>query len=484
MKRKFPGNKFFSNVVAAVIAAVCFGSVPSAYATEGRAGSGCASAESLRAIVDQGFNTGQPPVAGISVAVLKPGCGTLLHVQGKRDVVAGKDMTTTTRMHIASLTKPVTGALILKVLTHWAPHDPDAFLNTPVSDFFSTAELQQLTSNCSDSFQINATDRETGALAPTVGLCPDFSAITLWHLIRAHSGLISSEELDVNQNGLTDAQDYVLGNWLRAVGIPTFPPFAEPTTAFGVLDVHNMYRHSTATIGGNAATDFPASLGNTEYELLGIILERITGLSYNSLAQFFITDPLGLDRMILLPTIPSAQVENRRQISRAYMDIKGVPAPLTEDANGGVYPVVQLRGGRPGVDLYELDSWSMDNGAGGAGALAASMKTYATFFGKFIGGGLLSPSMQQFFNEGFVEIGFGPTVTYGFGVQRSDGIPIEGLGTLFQKTGALFGTYCITLHSTGSKATIVACVNQRDIAEGQVPSLVNGVAQELLFATL
>lgn len=79
-------------------------------------GAGCPSEESLRAIVDDAFDTGQPPVAGISVATLKPSCGTFLHARGKRDIVAGKDMTTATKMHIGSMTKTVTGAVLLAVL--------------------------------------------------------------------------------------------------------------------------------------------------------------------------------------------------------------------------------------------------------------------------------------------------------------------------------------------------------------------------------
>jgi CubicO group peptidase (beta-lactamase class C family) len=450
-------------------------------------GAGCPSEESLRAIVDDAFDTGQPPVAGISVATLKPSCGTFLHARGKRDIVAGKDMTTATKMHIGSMTKTVTGAVLLAVLERAG--GPEILLHTPLSQLFSASELSKLTSNCSDSFQINIVDRETAEFVPAVGQCPDFSKVTLWHLIRSHSGLVSLEELDVNRNGFLDGGDYTLGKWLRAAGIPTFAPIAEPTTAFGVLDAYNMYRHPTAMIGGNQRIDFPPSLGNTEYTLLGIILERVTGRPYNTLVKQLITDPLGLDPMLLLPIIPSPQQEDAQQISRGYMDITTLIAadPRFDENANGAYPIVELRGGRPGVDIYKVDSWSMQNSAGGSGALAATMKTYATFFSKFVTGGLLSPAMQEVFNEGFVEIGFGPTVTYGFGVVRQD-FQNEILGVLFQKNGALLGTYCIAAHSTGAEVTIVVCTNQRDthpaFGPEQVPNLVESVANNLLIANL
>ncbi len=449
------------------------------YAEEnGWNGSGCASEESLRSIVDQAFD-GEPKVAGISVGLHKPSCGTFHRALGKRDVSNGKEMTIPTKVHIGSLTKPVTTALILRL---FGP----LVLDVPVGSFFTEDELEQLTSNCSDSFQIQAADRQTGALVPTLGKCPDFSAVTVRQVLNAHDGNISIEELDVNANFLPDLAEYPLGRWFRAVGIPTFPPLAsQPTDAFDVLDIFNIYRHNTATIGGNTRNDFPFSFGNTGYGLLGTILERVTELPYTSLAEWFVTAPLGVDPMILLTAVPSAQFENSKTVSRTYFDTTGAGAipPLEEDTNG-VYPVISIRG-RPAVDVYGLDSFAMVNSAGGAGALVASTESYLVFFRKLIAGGLLSPSTQEVFDQSFVETGIeidGSPVAYGFGVFRYQD-PGFG-GTVFDKGGATLGSLCLAKHADTPEVTAVVCVNQNDLFQGQLGLLVTSVTDDLIMAAI
>jgi CubicO group peptidase (beta-lactamase class C family) len=240
---------------------------------------GCASGQDLQAIVDQAFDTGQPPVAGISSSVYKPGCATFAYARGQRDVAAGKAMTTATKIPFGSLTKSFTGALILRILEQLNQFgSPEAILNSPVSQYFSQDELRKLSSNCGNSFMIRAVDRATGATAPTVGRCPDWSKVKIRDLIHANSGNISLEEQDINQppNDVLDYDDYVLRSIVVDLGIPTFSPITEPTNAFGVLDRYNIYRHPTAMIGGNSPTDFPGSFANTDYALLGMLLERAT----------------------------------------------------------------------------------------------------------------------------------------------------------------------------------------------------------------
>ncbi len=429
------------------------------------AGSHCARPRSLRNLVDDVF-AGEPSVAGISVALHKPGCGTFVHARGQRDVARDKPMTPATKVHIASLTKPVTGALVLFALERglFGPLG----LDTPIDAFLAEEQIESLTSNCSDDFEIQAIDRETFEFAPALGICPDFSAITLWHLVRAHDGNLSFEEIDTNRNGLGDALDYSLGAWFRAVGFPTLPPLAsEPSNSFEVLDAVNIYRHNTAVIGGTTIDDFPISAGNTQYQLLGMILEEVSARSYEALVKRHITDRLHTGQMILLTGIPSVRLERTEQISRGYADVTGASSVLPEfDENtNGVYPVMQVRR-RPVVDMYDFDSFTLANGAGGAGALVATTKSYVTFFRKLVTGGLLSPAMQTVFEQGFSEIGVGPDVTYGFGVLRGENNP--DLGTIFVKNGALFGAVCLAAHITASQVTVVVCANGRDIFESQV----------------
>lgn len=443
------------------------------------AGPGCIPKESLRSIVDEAFG-GEPKVAGMSVGLYKPGCGTFLRTRGKRDVVRGKRMTPSTKMHIGSLTKLVTTTLTLTALEQglFGPFG----LDTPVSNFFTEEELTKLTTNCSDSFEIFAEDRETGALVPALGICPDFTKVTLRHLLNANDGLRHFEELDVNMNGVRDSDERPVGNWLRAVGIPTFDPLArQPRDAFDVLDILDIYRHETAIIGGNTPQDFPPSHGNTGYELLGIILERVTKQSYNTLVKRHITKPLRVDSMILLTAVPSTSLENSEQISRMYFDITGASniPPLTEDTNG-VYPVVDIRG-RPAVDVYDLDSFAIMNGAGGAGGLVADMKSYLKFFGKLIAGGLLSPSMQTVFDKSFVETGIG-SVAHGFGVFRIED-PESG-GIVFERSGATLGSRCLAEHAATSNVTTVVCVNQEELLTDQIDGLVTSVTFSLLKAAM
>ncbi len=281
-------------------------------------------------------------------------------------------------------------------------------------------------------------------------------------------------EQDFSLNAVEDA--------FRAVGFPTLPPLAsQPQNGFEVLDAINVYRHNTAVIGGNTRDDFPLSLGNTQYALLGSIVEQVSGKSYDTLVKEDVTDRLGVEPMILLTGIPSTHLENIEQISHGYFDVTGVGnvIPFFNENTNGVYPVMQVRG-RPVVDMYDLDSFSMSNGAGGAGALVATMKSYVTFFRGLVAGGLLSPAMQTVFEQGFVEIGFGPDVTYGFGIVRRENDPEHG--TVFTKNGALFGTVCEAIHASASQVTVAVCANQRDLFQGQIEFLARTLMLDLLNA--
>jgi CubicO group peptidase (beta-lactamase class C family) len=342
----------------------------------------CAPTSALQAVVDNSF-AANPKVAGISVAQSKSGCPDFTRAVGKRDVVQSTAMTATTKMHLGSLSKPITAALIITA-DKGGKLKPGG-LDSKVSQYFTTSELAALTTDCLAGNQIQAYDRQTGAFVPTIATCPDFNAIRLRDLLHSNDGNISMEELDVNANGVSDMADYPIGKWLRAGGFPTFPALANPPiNAFQVLDLFNIYRQEDATIGGtNSRVNFPPSGGNTSYDMLGIIVEKVFGLPYNICVNAFVTAPLGIDKMILLPTPPSSSTEASDQISRGYLDTagaSGVPG-LNEDTNGA-YPIVNISG-RKAVDVYNLDSFTVQNSGGGAGAVVTTAKGYLGFFNAY-----------------------------------------------------------------------------------------------------
>lgn len=442
-------------------------------------GAGCACEDDLRQLVDAAFaaapaaevlmNGNGPGAAGFAVAVLHPECGVFLYSVGLRDVENQEPMLNATRNHIASMTKPVTTAIVLG-LADAGLLGPQG-LDASVDLFFSPQEIHALTvgadpfapPKCPDVFQ--TPDKLTRDPELGFGLCPDFSQRTVRDLLTGNHGLWDSyNELDRNFNLFPESNDYVFDSLFSFIGLPhdSLPPGTDD--AFDLLSALGVLANPNATIGGDTLEDFEISFGNTGFALLGLIAERVSGLSYDQLAGQFVTGPLALDPMNVLDAVPVPEGD----IARQYTLTTGSGLfliPLPEDLFG-VYPQTSING-NPAINVYDLDAFIATNGGGGGGALVTTARGYVRFFDALVTGGLLSPAGQAAFDGAFVPVVIpvpGFDLSHGFGVFRE---PVAGLGTVFRKGGSTAGTESEALHSDvaagGNGVTVVVCRNSDDL---------------------
>lgn len=429
-------------------------------------GHGCVPAGDLARIVDQAFAATPAAelfpergsgAAGYSVAVSRPGCGRFLYAVGLRDVRQGRPVTRRTRQHVGSLTKSVTATLVLRLATRGA-FGADG-LETTVDRLLDPSELAALSvgedpaaPRCpADVLTLN---RLTFELEPARALCPDFSTITLRHLLNGNHGLFDFiNEVDRNGNGIFDANEPVLGALFDALGVPrlSLPPGTD--TPFELLTAFGLLANPAATIGGTGSVDFEVSFGNTGYALLGVIAERVSGLTYNQLLSLGVDLPPGSPRMLSL-TAPPAR---RKQISRQYLVTSGAGGQGLPEDLFGLYPLLDVAG-HPAIDVYDLGGFIV-TGGGGGGSVVASPDAYRAFFRGLLEGGQLDAREQALFDGGFVGVDELPGVFHGFGLFRFDD-PEFGPG--FAKSGQVPGSACQALHFTDRGVTAVACRNSVD----------------------
>ncbi len=431
-------------------------------------GPGCSPRTELRQTVDDAFAAAPAAdasgsgrgsgAAGYSVALSKNGCGVFLYNVGLRDVEAGKPMNRRTKQHLGSLTKVLTGTLAVRLagVGLFGPQGLDA----TVDQFLTAEEIDRLSfgddpNNPLCPADILAVNRLTGNLEPAVGLCPDFSLITLRHLLNGNNGLFDYyNEVDRNFNGLPDAGESPLGALFDAIGIPrqVLPEGTE--TAFDFLAVQGVLANPNAVIGGNSQTDFELTFGSTGHALFGLIAERVTGLTYNRLLRLAITAPLRTSRMFSLSAVPDPE----GMIARQYLVTTGADQVGLPEDLFGIYPQVNIAG-NPAINVYELESFLATSGGSAAGSVVATTASYRTFFDAVVEGRLLSTEEQALFDDSFVGITEMPGVSHGFGVFRFDD-PEFGPG--FAKSGRVTGSVCQLLHFDEPGSTVVACRNSFD----------------------
>ncbi|MEM7353304.1 MAG: serine hydrolase domain-containing protein [Acidobacteriota bacterium] len=446
-------------------------------------GPGCTSRPALKQIVDDAFaaapageffgngrGSGAP---GYSVALSRQGCGVFRYAVGVRDMTTGRRMTPRVRQHIGSLTKMLNGVVSLRLAAAGA-FGPQG-LETPIDQFLTAEEITLLTVGNDPQAprcpaDIIALNRTTQVPEPITGLCPDFSQITLRQLLNGNHGLFDFlNEVDRNANGFFDIEEPVLGALLDFLGIPrlTLPPQTE--TAFDLLAAFGVLAHPNATIGGTDLIDFEVSFGNTGQTLLGIVAQRVSGLTYNQLLALAIPQPPGQPPMLSL----TAPALTRPQVARQYLvtsnaDLVGLPEDLF-----GLYPTLEIAG-NPAIDVYDLGPFIGTNGGGGAGSVVATPNSYRRFFARLISGRLLNATEQQLFDSSFVTVAGLPGVEHGFGVFRFDD-PAFGPG--FAKSGRVTGSVCQFLHFERGTTTVVACRNSFDaFLRGTVPTSATPVA--------
>jgi CubicO group peptidase (beta-lactamase class C family) len=427
---------------------------------------------------------------------------------GLAEVESGTPLTPDTRMHIGSLTKLITAALTL-LLDDRGELGPDG-LDTPVDRLLSATEIQRLTLG-DDPYQANcpatilAFSRPSGFPMPTEALCPDFSRITVRHLLNGNHGLWDPFfEVDRSFNLFPDSVDFMFGSLFEAAGVPHSPLPRTVEDDLSLLAAMGVLANPEAAIGGRRFQDFEPSFGNAGYQILGIIVDRLARRpdppplrvrSYHHLARLDIANRLRIEPFFLLDEVPGPDLD--RLVAGEYSVTTGgdqvnFPVAFGEDLFG-VYPTVEIAG-NPAVNLYELDSFLATNGGGGAGAGVAEPRSYLEFFEALITGGLLPPSAQAKFDSGFVELEEVPPsldppegLSHGFGVFR---YRTRELGRVFSKSGGTFGGECNAFHFGDHSASAVACRNSSDLFLGRLlnapPSAVHPapVALELLGAVI
>ena len=458
----------------------------------GWGGAGCSPHAELQRIVDDAF-AATPAfelfpargsgAAGYSVSISKAGCGRFLYAVGQRDVERGLPVTRRTRQHIGSLTKALTATIILRLVSHGA-FGPDG-IDAKIDGFLSPEDIDALTVGSTPETprcpaEIVTLNRLTLELEPASALCPDFSQITLRQLLNSNHGLYDFiNEVDRNGNGIFDANEPVLGALFDFLGIERLALPSGTDTPFALLTAHGLLANPKAARGGNSLEDFEASFGNTGYALLGVLAERVTGLSYHHLLQLAIDLPHRAPRMLALTSPPAPE----RQISRQYLVTSGADAEGLPEDLFGLYPQVDIAG-HPAVNVYQLGAF-IATGGGGAGSVVATPNSYRSFFRSLLEGRQLRPAEQLLFDEGFTPILELPGVFHGFGLFKFDD-PEFGPG--FAKSGQVVGSGCQALHFTASRTTVVACRNSVDaFLGGLAPSSampVGDLARDLVRAVI
>ena len=371
------------------------------------AGQTCSPTGALRSLVDDYLATPNPSfpgfgptVPGLSVSWSSDDCGTFTYAAGLRDIEGGKGLTPATQMGIASMTKAVVAAVTLK-LNETGVFGP-AGLDTPVDRLLTPRQIAQVTvgDDPSEPRCPGATyllNRATLEFEWKAFSCPDFSQVTLRHLMLANHGMYDYLNEVLLPSGASQWQDAVFFELFRLLGLePLSPP--NSASAFEQLKAYGLKRNDDAVIGGNLALrDLEISFGNTGFQLLGVILEQQTGDSLDELIRELIVRPLAIDQM----SVYADAAMQRPRPANGYEIFTG--EPLIEQT--GVYPTVEFNG-HTAVNTLSLGSQLPANitTAGGAGGLVANLKSYRSFLDAMVNGDLLGPAAKEEFASSFLPL--------------------------------------------------------------------------------
>jgi CubicO group peptidase (beta-lactamase class C family) len=442
-------------------------------------GPNCAAVADLRSLVDTFLATPNPnfpglgpTIPGVSVSLSSPGCGTFNYAAGLSNIERNKRLTPATRMQIASMSKAIIAAVTLRL------SESGAFgrrgLGTSVKELLTPKQIKALTVGDNPAqprcpgfaYLLN---RDTGSFDWTAFSCPDLSRVTLRDLMRANAGMYDfAKEVLLPDEG-SQYYEGLLFELLKFYGLNPMPP-VNPRNGFDALKAYGLKENNSAIVGGSSGRDFEVDLGNTGFELLGIILEHTTGRTLDELVRTLIVTPLKLDPI-------EVYLDPARQgidTARGYDVLDGlefVPGfPTVEQT--AVYPIVDLNGNTALNTLsYGLGQPGNLNFAGAAGALIANPKSYRAFLQAFVNGGLLGRVAQRELNNSFVQVpdySAPPQVTFlnGFGLTKLQlrGIPGTADSDEIFHPGAFFGAFCwdeiiYAPDSNILRGTVVVCQN-------------------------
>jgi D-alanyl-D-alanine carboxypeptidase len=208
-------------------------------------------------------------------------------------------------------------------------------------------------------------------------------------------------------------------------------PLQKRPTATWTVDQTLRYVGKTLSPPGRAF-----HYSNTNYLLLGLIAERVSGLPYAELVRSRLLDPTGL-------------------ASTWVQAAEGPRAPL---AHG--YRFVGTKRTAPPIDLADGSGVapfrSVVTAAAGAGAIASTSRDLATWGRALYGGKVLGPTGTGALLAGFTPTaGYVPGVVYGYGVQA---LVIDGRPSLGH-SGRLLGFRSAVRHFPLDGITVAVLIN-------------------------
>jgi D-alanyl-D-alanine carboxypeptidase len=298
-------------------------------------------------------------IPGMSVLVRIPGRGSYVQTYGVADTATGRPFRRTDHVRIASITKTFTGTLILCLV---------------------------------DRGQLSLDDH----LSRYVKGIDNGQQITIRQMLNMTSGIFSYTE------------DEQFGKDFDANPVEPFPPSA----AIAIIKAHD--------------PDFAPGQGwhysDSNYLLLGVIAEKVTGRPVDRLMQELVLDPIGLSHTSY-PTTPA--------IPRPH------PVGYVAQPEGSLRDVTAVN---PAV-------------AAGAGAMISTLDDLATYAKALADGSILSAATQRERLQ-LVNTHLSPILKTGYG------LGIFGINGFLGHDGAIYGFSTAMFHLPEKDATIVVVGNQ------------------------
>lgn len=303
---------------------------------------------------------------GVIVGVQSPD-GLFLRAYGVADPATGETMTTDMHHRVGSISKTFTGTLLLQLID-----EGEAGLDDPVSDYLDGV--------------------------------PNGDQVTLRMLLNMTSGLSSYTKDEAWQKSLFDDPLRVWSpDELEAIGLALPPAFAP-------------------------GTDFDYS--NTNTVLIGKVIEKVTGESYDDVIRERIIEPLGLSNTVWPGTTADFPLPHAQGFT-----LQGNDATPDSPTNATEWN----------------PSWGWT--AGELISTAGDLLTYARH--QATGSGLLSPEVQRERLSGFSDY-------------SGYGLALTCAGGWIGHTGELPGFNTIMFYDTTTDTTLIALTNS-DIPSGDCP---------------
>ncbi len=224
--------------------------------------------------------------------------------------------------------------------------------------------------------------------------------------------------------------------------------YFNPNTIWEPIDVLLTYNNNPL-FNQNAGFSY----SNTNYILLGMIIEAITGKSFAEELESRISAPLQLDKTFFLPfdTVTG-------NITKGWTSFTSSSGPFTSDAA----PIL--------TDCFESMAFT-------SGAMVSSPQDVAKFNRLLFSGGILHDSTLNLMKT-CTDINLGNGCNgYGFGLMRYN---FAG-NTYFGHAGDINGFTQLTIHNEPDSITLTISINRNNAPRGPVAAVLLNALQEALL---